>query len=271
MCQTACKPGSVRAAPTASVSGNPPRRSGTTIPLGRALRRASRDQPGRRGGNASAATGRSGASSHAAGRPYSVLLPVGFAVPPLLPGARCALTAPFHPCPPTFGWRPPGRPDGPTLSVRAVCFLWHCPWGRPRRRLAGTVFPWSPDFPLPTGRTRQAAAVQPSGGGDMDAGRPGVKRPGVKRSGVKRSGVKRSGVKRYRGGCGWAGAKRPGQRGSSRRIAWVWGLPSLPHPVPWTGSRSLALGKARDETSPCFPRLGGRVPRRPLQAWACLL
>src|ERR671932_1084275 len=31
-------------------------------------------------------------------RPYSVLLPVGFAVPLPLPGARCALTAPFHPC-----------------------------------------------------------------------------------------------------------------------------------------------------------------------------
>src|SRR6185312_9474450 len=31
-------------------------------------------------------------------RPYSVLLPVGFAVPPALPQARCALTAPFHPC-----------------------------------------------------------------------------------------------------------------------------------------------------------------------------
>ena len=30
---------------------------------------------------------------------------------------------------------------------KAVCFLWHCPWGRPRRPLAGTVFPWSPDFP----------------------------------------------------------------------------------------------------------------------------
>jgi len=30
-------------------------------------------------------------------RPYSVLLPVGFAVPPPLPSARCALTAPFHP------------------------------------------------------------------------------------------------------------------------------------------------------------------------------
>jgi len=31
-------------------------------------------------------------------RPYSVLLPVGFALPPALPQARCALTAPFHPC-----------------------------------------------------------------------------------------------------------------------------------------------------------------------------
>ena len=29
----------------------------------------------------------------------------------------------------------------------AVCFLWHCPWGRPRRRLSGTVLPRSPDFP----------------------------------------------------------------------------------------------------------------------------
>jgi len=33
------------------------------------------------------------------GRPYSVLLPVGFTLPPLLPGARCALAAPFRPCP----------------------------------------------------------------------------------------------------------------------------------------------------------------------------
>ena len=32
-------------------------------------------------------------------RPYLILLPVGFALPPLLPEARCALTAPFHPYP----------------------------------------------------------------------------------------------------------------------------------------------------------------------------
>jgi hypothetical protein len=50
------------------------------------------------------------------------------------------------------------RGTGPlTLAdlARAVCFLWHFPWGRPRRRLAGTVFPWSPDFPLPTHHRRQ--------------------------------------------------------------------------------------------------------------------
>jgi hypothetical protein len=32
-------------------------------------------------------------------RPYSVLLPVGFTVPALLPGPRCALAAPFRPYP----------------------------------------------------------------------------------------------------------------------------------------------------------------------------
>jgi len=37
-------------------------------------------------------------AGRAACRPYSVLLPVGFAVPSALPRPRCALTAPFHPC-----------------------------------------------------------------------------------------------------------------------------------------------------------------------------
>src|SRR3954468_22512082 len=66
-------------------------------------------------------------------RPYSVLLPVGFAVPPLLPAARCALAAPFHP------YLPANR--------LAVCSLWHFPWGHPRRALPATVVPRSPDFP----------------------------------------------------------------------------------------------------------------------------
>ena len=78
------------------------------------------------------ATGRNQALQRAARRPYSVLLPVGFAMPVPLPGPRCALTAPFRPCP---------------AEAEAVCFLWHCPWGRPRRALPGTVVPRSPDFP----------------------------------------------------------------------------------------------------------------------------
>ena len=48
-------------------------------------------------------------------------------------------------------------------ALRAVCFLWHFPWGCPRRPLAATVLPWSPDFPpaqlYPCGRRGQ----QPSG------------------------------------------------------------------------------------------------------------
>jgi len=45
---------------------------------------------------------------------------------------------------------------------RAVCFLWHCPWGRPRRRLSGTVLPRSPDFP-PCLPIRWQLAERPSG------------------------------------------------------------------------------------------------------------
>ena len=40
---------------------------------------------------------------------------------------------------------PPGREAHP----KAVCFLWHFPWGCPRRPLAATSSPWSPDFPPP--------------------------------------------------------------------------------------------------------------------------
>ena len=41
-------------------------------------------------------------------RPYLVLLPEGFAMPHPLPGARCALTAPFHPCSPALRPRASG-------------------------------------------------------------------------------------------------------------------------------------------------------------------
>ena len=41
----------------------------------------------------------------------------------------------------------PGARQEILEARRAVCFLWHFPWGRPRRALPGTVTPWSPDFP----------------------------------------------------------------------------------------------------------------------------
>jgi hypothetical protein len=104
------------------------------IHLGRPLPDASCDRPGRRRGN-------SLRRREPACRPYLVLLPVGFTVPPPLPATRCALTAPFHP------YRQARRPT--CVPRPAVCFLWHYPWGRPRRALPGTVFPWSPDFPPP--------------------------------------------------------------------------------------------------------------------------
>ncbi len=81
--QTACKPGSV---PASAGDGHS---SGTPV-TGRLARptRASARKPACR---TSIAWG-------PACRPYLVLLPVGFTLPPPLPGARCALTAPFHPC-----------------------------------------------------------------------------------------------------------------------------------------------------------------------------
>jgi len=79
MRQRACKPGSVRLA-----SG---KRDCAAIPLGGGLPRRSSNQPGRRAG------------TRLMRRPYSVLHPVGFTVPTLLPGPRCALAAPFRPYP----------------------------------------------------------------------------------------------------------------------------------------------------------------------------
>src|SRR5438105_3036889 len=85
--------------------------AGMAIHLGRSSPNASRDRPERRRGRPARQR------QSTACRSYLVLLPVGFALPPPLPAARCALTAPFHPC------RPP--------PLRAVglggVFLWHFP------------------------------------------------------------------------------------------------------------------------------------------------
>ncbi len=131
-CQTACKPGSVRAL-----------RRGAAIPLGRASLRASRDQPGRRGGTAPASQSR-----------------VAPLLPPAAPIRSCSRWG--LPCRPRCRGRGALLPHRFTLArggrepdARAVCSLWHFPWGRPRRPLAGTVVPWSPDFPPPDCYTRQ--------------------------------------------------------------------------------------------------------------------
>ena len=70
-------------------------------------------------------------------RPYSVLLPVGFTMRPAVAGGPVRSYR-------TLSTLPARRP--------AVSFLLHCPWGRPRRPLAGTVVLWSPDFPRPASR-----------------------------------------------------------------------------------------------------------------------
>ncbi|TDQ83954.1 hypothetical protein A8950_0498 [Dongia mobilis] len=104
--QTACKPGSVRGRCRARYSGCPPsltrvrpldgHSSGTFVAerLTRPTRGSARKTPAR-------------LAPHVPS--YLVLLPVGFAVPLPLPVARCALTAPFHPC--------PARKPGGLLSV----------------------------------------------------------------------------------------------------------------------------------------------------------
>ena len=126
-CQTACKPGSVPA-PCGAMDDHS---SGTSVAgrLARPTRTAAAETP----------PGRTGPEGPAGRPPLCGLAPGGVCLPPPLPAARCALTAPFHPC------------RRPRLHERApaVCSLWHFPWGRPRRALPGTVFPWSPDFPPP--------------------------------------------------------------------------------------------------------------------------
>ena len=100
--QPVCKPGSGwHAGLTAYV---------TAIPLGRRLPGASSNQPGRPDLDIDPEAPGTCAQK-ASHRPYSVLLPVGFAVPPALPHARCALTAPFHP------YRPSRRRAGGLFSV----------------------------------------------------------------------------------------------------------------------------------------------------------
>ena len=88
-----------------------------------------------------------------AGRPYSVLLPVGFTLPILSPELRCALTAPFHPYP-----MPRGRSGG-LFSVALSL-------GSPPPAVSRHRIPVEPGLSS-TWLLNQAAAVQPSGWGPV--------------------------------------------------------------------------------------------------------
>lgn len=126
---------------------------GMAIHLGRASPRASCDLPGRRGGDPLPPRG--------CGRPYSVLRPAGLAMPPPSPGARWALTPPFHPCPSPF------RDRGGLLSV--ALSLGSPRPGVTRRRLSLPPGRSSPLQARPSGHprapvTRRAAAPQAPAG-----------------------------------------------------------------------------------------------------------
>jgi hypothetical protein len=136
--QTACKPGSVLAS-----------RRGMAIHLGRPLPDASRDRPGRRRGNPLG--------------PSSAKI---WGLPSLLglaPGGVCPATAVAGGAVRSYRTISPLPPAACLAAGVGLggMFLWHFPWGRPRRALPGTVFPWSPDFPPPA--LRRKAAIRPSG------------------------------------------------------------------------------------------------------------
>jgi hypothetical protein len=113
--QPACKPGSVWPGPV-----DP---DVAAIPLGRALLRASCNLPG----------------WLAEKTPEASFLAI-----PIQSCSRWGLPCRSR-CRQRGGLLP--HPFTLTLRWKAVCFLWHFPWGHPRRTLSGTVFPWSPDFP----------------------------------------------------------------------------------------------------------------------------
>ena len=154
--QPACKPGSVwRKADALRV---------TAIPLERRLPGASSNLPGRQDLDTYL-----GARRLAAMRPTPSLFglaPGGVCRAASLPPARCALTAPFHPC-----------------RVRAErvggLFLWHFPSSCLDRTLSGTCFRGARTF-LPGGLSALAgAAVRPT-----DAESNGVR--GARRQGEQR-------------------------------------------------------------------------------------
>ena len=130
----------------------------------------------------------------------------------------------------------------------AVCFLWHCPWGRPRRALPGTVFPWSPDFPPPPPRAAKAA-IRPSGALD-DSRETALSKIGADRCDGAGAGSRRSIGRRCR-------CRSPANSSENRRV------PSSPARRPHRRSRARSNGRLlpSPQTVKGAPSVTGRWPR----------
>src|SRR6185312_747701 len=102
---------------------------------------------------------------------YSVLLPMGFAVPSLLPKTRCALAAPFHPYPAM----PSPISRGGLLSV--ALSLGSPPPVVIRHRASLEPGLSSPPY------TRGEAAIRPADNGNKGPYRSSVKQPCPRLSG----------------------------------------------------------------------------------------
>ena len=123
----------------------------TAIPLGRPSPGVSCDRPERRREGPPDAAGSGSLRAAASAAPTWSCSRWGFPC-----RRRCRRRGALLPHRFTLAARPVAR------SGSAVCFLWHCPWGRPRRALPGTVPPWSPDFPLPAvAKSGRPAVWQP--------------------------------------------------------------------------------------------------------------
>jgi len=156
-CQPACKPGSVWRLPSA-----------TAIHLGRRLRGASSDQPGWR---VWIGTWRRKANLARPATPIWSCSRWG------LPCRSCC-QARGALLPHRFTLAATGKP------AEAVSSLWHSPWGCPRRPLAATVGPWSPDFPLPLVVSPQSRVRRQRPSGRLADRDKGHRRPQVKPAGL---------------------------------------------------------------------------------------